>query len=114
MTAVPSRDGPLNPLTATITVPGPLPSAGEIETHGTLLAAIHGQPGAVETATVLVPPAADAFCPDGAIENVQPSDCVMLNRCPAIVSAPLRGGPVVAATSNMTAPLPRPSVTERI
>ncbi len=111
---MPSRDGPLPGLTETTTAPGPDPSLGDTDIHGTLLAAIHGQPAVVVTATVLFPPDADMFCDGGAMENAQPSDWVTLKRWPAIVKAPLRGGPVVAATSNMTVPLPRPSLPERI
>lgn len=114
MTAVPSLDGPLTAPAVTTTAPGPVPSLGDTESHGTLLAAVHGHPAVVVTVTVLLPPVANTFCAAGAMEKVQPSDCVTLNRWPAMVRDPLRGGPVAPATSNITAPLPRPSLPERI
>ena len=49
--------GPLVPSTTTCAAPGPVPVAPcTTVAHGTLLAAVHGQPAAVETFTIVEPP----------------------------------------------------------
>ena len=83
-----------------------------METQFTLLEAVHGQPGAEVTVTALEPPEAPAAYVDGAIAYVQPSDCVTLKRNPAIVSVPVRGGPVVGATLNAMDAEPLPFTVE--
>jgi hypothetical protein len=108
MTAVPVRCGPLLDGTVSVTVPGPEPAWGLMPIHGTLLAAVHGHPAPLDTATLAEPPPGDRSWAFLSIAYVQPCDCVTLNRCPAIVSVPARGGPVVAATEIASGPLPLP------
>jgi hypothetical protein len=76
--------------------------------HSTLLAAVHGHPAAVATVTLPAEPVAAALWVVAFVEYVHPSDCVTLNRWPAIVSVPARGGPVVGAIEMITGALPRP------
>jgi hypothetical protein len=89
-----------------------VPDVVASETQFTLLEAVHGQPGAEVTVTVFEPPGAPAAYDDGAMANVQPSDCVTLKRNPAIVSVPVRGGPVVGATLNAMDAEPLPFTVE--
>jgi hypothetical protein len=87
--------------------------------HGALLVAVHAQLVVVETVTVPESPAADALAPVGEIEYEHAAGggeggglllaaCVTVNGWPAIVSAPVREAPVLAATVNVTDPLPLP------
>jgi hypothetical protein len=45
----------------------------------------------------------------GDTSTLQPGDCVTVKTWPAIVSVPVRAGPVVAATVKPTVPLPDPA-----
>jgi hypothetical protein len=95
---VPVRCAPVLAAIVNATLPLPLPDAPVVTvSHGTLLAAVHAHPLAVVTViAVPPPPAADAVCDDGLIVYAHPCDCVTLKVCPAIVSVPLRCGPVFA------------------
>ena len=108
ITAVPVRWGPCVGATLTFTGPGPLAEVGVTLIQSTLLAAVQGQACAVATVRVVGPPDAAALCASRSIEYVHPSDCVTLKRCPAIVTDPVRGGPVVGATETVTVAFPRP------
>jgi hypothetical protein len=57
--AVPVRDRPDVEAAVTVTEAGPLPEAGDRDSHGTLLTAVHGQAAVVVIAT-------RALLPDGA------------------------------------------------
>ncbi len=108
-TSVPDRGGPLAAATANVTDPGPLPLAPDvIVIHGSGLDALQAQPAAAVTVTVREPPVGSASCVSGATSKLQPGDCVTARACPAIVTVPLRVGPVVAATFRVTLPGPVP------
>jgi hypothetical protein len=95
----------------TVTVPLPEPDApAVIESHVSLLAAVHVQPIGALTATSLLPPAAATVCAPGEIVSVHGTpSCVALKVLPAIVIVPLRGVmPGLAAAFNVTLPLPDP------
>ena len=71
---VPVRDGPLAAATLNCTVPLPEPLLPCVTViHGTLLAAVHGQPPGAVTATEPVPPAGVTVCDSGAIVKVHPT-----------------------------------------
>jgi hypothetical protein len=115
MSTVPDRVGPPAASTTTWTVPEPDPLAPWATlAHGTLLAAVHGQPAPLATETFVVPPPASGLNVDGVIEYVQPCDCVTENRWPPAVIVPVRGEPEKAATSKFTVPLPVPLPPERM
>ena len=105
------RAGPAVAATAKVTVPPPLPLVPDVTViHGALLVAVQVHPLAVLTPTVRVPPPASTLCVSGDTSKAQPGDCVTVNTWPAIVAVPVRGGPVVAATVKLTAPLPVPEL----
>jgi hypothetical protein len=106
--SVPLREGPLVGATFTPTLPEPLPADEVSVSHSALLNAVQGHPALVVTATCCDPPAGGAANVDGEMVYAQPSDCVMLKWKPAIVSVPVRGGPVVDATENPTGREPFP------
>jgi hypothetical protein len=85
-----------------------VPDIGATEAQLTLLEAVQGQPAPAVTVTTFEPPAAPAEYVNGAIAYVQPSDCVTLKGSPAIVTVPVRGGPVVGTTLNATGAEPLP------
>jgi hypothetical protein len=78
--------------------------------HDALLDAVQPQPLPALTVTFPVDAAAEAVADSGVIENVHPGDCVIVIRCPAMVTLPERAGPVVAATITFTVPSPLPDV----
>jgi len=93
------------------TAPFPDPDAALVSViHALLLAAVHGQP--VPAVSVLLPSPPDAvndwLVGDTTGEHEFPA-WLTVKVVPAIVSVPLRPGPVLAATSNVTAPLPDPA-----
>jgi hypothetical protein len=107
--SVPVRVGPVVGATAKATVPAPLPLAPDvIVIHGALLDAVHPQPAAVLTTIVPAPPPGFVVWLSGETSKPQPGDCVTVNGSPAMVSVPVRVGPVVAATVMPTTPLPVP------
>jgi hypothetical protein len=114
--SVADRVGPVVGATANETAPGPVELAPAPATviQSTLLDALHVHPPVVVTATFPVPPSAPVTYAVGLIVYEHPCDCVTLNVWPAIVTVPVRGGPVVAAISNVTAPVPVPFAGGRI
>jgi len=93
--------------TMNATAPLPVPVAPPVTvSQPALLDAVQVQCGALETVTFgPAPPAVDAVNVVGEIAKTQASGvgvataaCVTLNVCPAIVSVPVRAGPVLAAT----------------
>ena len=90
-------------------MPVPLPLApDEMVIHGTLLAAVHGQPSPVETPTVFLAPLAGTLAPLDASAIAHPLPWLTVNVWPPIVSAADRATLVVAAAAYWTAPLPLP------
>ena len=77
-----------------------------IVSQGAWLAALHEHPGGAATGTSKKPPAEFALIEVTVVVVVQPLPCSIVTTCPAIVSVPLLGGPVVAETLNTTAPSP--------
>jgi hypothetical protein len=67
-------------------------------------------PAAAFTLTVRLPPFGSTVWLRGDTSKPQPGDCVTVSTWPAIVTVPLRDGPVVAATAKPTLPLPVPDV----
>lgn len=96
------------PSTVRVTVPGPVPLWPDVtRTHGTGAAAVvQTQPGLVLTATETGPPWLGTLVAVGLIAKVQPELWLIVNGRPAIVTMPLRAGPVVAATVNCRVPFP--------
>jgi hypothetical protein len=93
------------------TSPLPLPVAPDaIVSHDSLLDALHEHPSVVVTVTRPVPPAAGTDADSGEMLNTHPADCVIVARCPATVTVPVRVGPDVAATVNATVPFPAPDL----
>jgi len=93
------------------TVPLPDPVAPLVRViHEALLAAVHGQPVAIVTLLLPVPPDAENDWPVGEIDAEQDAaSCVTVNVAPAIVNVPVRiEATVLAATSNLTVPFPDP------
>ena len=107
--SVPVRDGPVLPAAVKPTDPLPEPLAPEvIVSQLALLVAVHPQPLPVDTLTDPLPPDAGTFWPDEESENEQPLPCCTVNVWPPAVIAPLRDGPLLAATVKRTVPLPLP------
>lgn len=98
--------------TLKVTVPPPDPLAPAVTTiQLALLAALHVQPPAVVTVDEPLPPADGIDCDAGEIEYAHgaAAACVMLKVCPAILMVPVRCVvAVLAATLNVTVPLPDP------
>jgi hypothetical protein len=116
---VADRAVPVVGATVTETEPGPvtLVPDPDMVIQSTLLDAVHVHPLVVVTATVPVPPSDPIWYVVGFsvyAHPCEPSDWVTLNWWPAIVMLPVRGGPVVAAISNVTAPVPVPLAEGRI
>src|SRR6187200_1590935 len=112
---VPVRDGPVAAAAVKVMVPAPSPLTPEVMViHGALLVAVHEQPAAAVTPTDRFPPLASTLRSSGETSKVQPGDSVTVTTWPAIVSVPLRAGPVVGATVKPTVPFPAPAavVTE--
>ena len=79
-------------------MPLPVAPALRVAIEESLLDADHVQPAAVVTVTLSVPPPEGKLALVGAIENVQPEPWLTVNVCPAIVSVPVRAGPLLADT----------------
>ena len=93
----PLRGGP--PLAAAVkrTVPLPVPLPPDVMViHGTADEAVQPQPPAACTLKVPWPPASSMFALVAESENVQPSPWLNVKVRPAMVSVPLRAGPVAA------------------
>jgi hypothetical protein len=111
----PDRPGPLSPAIESVTVPEPLPLAPDvIVIHGCALDAVHAHPAAAVTFTVRVPPAGSTVCVRGVTSNEQPGDCVTVTNVPAIISVPVRDGPDVGATLNVSVPGPAPAAAATV
>jgi hypothetical protein len=111
----PLRDGPLFEATVKRTVPLPLPlPPDEIVIHGTADAAVHSHPPADCTLNVPCPPLSSTFALVAESENVQPSPWFSVKVRPAMVSVPLRAGPVAAVALYCTSPFPLPLDPELI
>ena len=111
MVNVPVRAAPVLAAMVKFTLPAPLPPAPEvIVSHVALLAAVHGHPLAVDTATgVPVPLGAPIDCDVGLIEYVHDvAAWLMVKVWPPIVAVPVRAVPVLAAALNLAVPLPLP------
>jgi len=99
--------------TLTVTVPGPVPAAGDTLSHETpRLEALHAHPLPVLTATVLEPSAADRFVLDGVIAKLHAGQVVTtgsaaLVRC--AVTWHLTGPSIVAPFMSMAMEAPSPS-----
>jgi hypothetical protein len=107
--AVPVRVGPDVAATVNATVPFPLPDADPWRViQGTSDDAVHGHPAFALTDTAIGPPPAPTECVDGETLYAHPGDCVTVKICPATTAVPVRAGPDVAGTENVTAPGPLP------
>ena len=87
--------------TLTLTLPVPLPLAPAVTvSHDAELDAVHAQPLAAVTATLLVSPGASTVRLAGLMEYVQeePAAWETATACPAIVSVTVRAAPVLAGT----------------
>src|SRR5438067_2245504 len=91
--------------------------------HDAVLAAVHGQPGLAFTESVPAPPAAPIERVTGSMAYVhddpggaagEGAACVIVNVCPAIVTVPVRLGPVFDAAETLTFPLPVPLTADEI
>lgn len=108
---VPVRAEPVFGVAAKVTLPLPVPLWPDVMViHAALLVAVHAQPLVVVTATgPPVPPAPPIDTLVGCTENAHATAaCDTVNVWPAIVSVPIRAGPVFAATLKVTLPLPVP------
>jgi hypothetical protein len=98
--------------TLNVTVPPPDPLAPPVTTiQLTLLDALHAQPPAVVTVNEPVPPADGIDCDAGAIEYAHgcAASCMTVKVCPPTLIVPVRWVvPALAATLNVTVPLPDP------
>jgi hypothetical protein len=93
----------------TLTLPFPVPVAPAVtEIHDVDVVAVHAQPLAAVTATLVVSPAAGAVRLVGLMAYVHPAAaCVTVTVCPAIVSVPVRPEvAVLAVAANDTEPDP--------
>lgn len=112
MVSVPVRVGPVVAATVNPTAPLPVPDVAASVIQLTLFDVVHGHPAGAVTATAPEAPADPAANVEGAIANVQPSDCVISKGSPAIVRVPERGGPAAGATVNDTVAEPFPLAPE--
>jgi hypothetical protein len=96
---MPVRPGPMLAANARSTAPFPVPPAVPvIPIQPALLAAVHAHDAAAATSTRAPPPLAAAAMFSGDTANEQPVSCDTVNVCPAIITVPLRGGPVLVCT----------------
>jgi hypothetical protein len=108
MVTVPERAPPVFEATVSCTVPSPLPLDTDTVIHGAFDVAVHRQPPPVFTVTLTGPPPLATVCCVGDTDAVHDSAWLMVNVCPATVSAPVRGAPVFAAAVKETVPFPVP------
>src|ERR1700724_2388630 len=112
MVSVPLRVAPVVfPGAVKATVPLPVPDAPvAIVSQLAFEAAVQPHPAPAVTVTLPPPPAAGTEPLGGAIANVQErAVCVTVKVFPPIVNMPERAAPSLAATLNVTAPLPEPA-----
>ena len=110
MVKVPLRAGPLFEATENVTLPLPLPLAGDVTViHDALLVAVHPHPPEAVTVTeVFVEPAAAVENVVGLTPDEHAAAWDTVTVCPATVSVPLRAAPVFAAALKPTEPSPVP------
>ena len=106
-------------VTYQVTVPPPVPLAGEnVSQLGALLDGVHVQPALADTLNVPLPDAAPALTLTGQSEYVQGGGapaCETENVCPATVNVPLRGLVLVlGVVYQVTVPLPVPLAGENV
>src|SRR5687768_5111003 len=104
----PWRGPPMFAAAVNCTVPAPFPLPDVMLIHASSVFAVQSHPPAVFTANDPDPPVAGSVWPGGAIENVQPPDCVTVKTCEAITTVPLRSPPGLGAIARVTVPLPEP------
>lgn len=85
-----------------------------IEIHDVRLSAVQLQPAGAVTAICRSPPEPSSTNVSASIAYVHPVPCSICTVCPATVTVPTRGGPLVGSTWNLTLPLPRPSRADRM
>ena len=113
--SVPVRTAPLLFTVAlTDTVPFPVPDEPDVmDNQPAFDDAVHAQPAPAVTVTGPLPPATPTITVVGATVNVHGTPSwLTVNVWPAIVSVPVRDGPVFAATVKPTGPLPVPDAPE--
>src|SRR5688572_19882625 len=107
MVREPLRAGPVVGATANWTVPFSFPRPPlAIVIHDTLLVAVQSQVATVVTAPAPAPPVRATEDDAGLMLKLQPELWLTTNGRPAMVSVPLRAGPVFGATANWTGPAP--------
>ena len=77
-----------------------------------MLAALQPHPLPAVTVTLPLPPEDGIDCESGEMASVQPSPCVIVTIWLAMVTVPVRVGPVVGSTVMTTDPLPAPLAAE--
>ncbi len=117
MVSVPLRAPPELAATLKPTVALPLPLVADVSViQDVLLAAVHVQPFAADSAVVPVPPPAPIDWLVGLIPYEQgvaaAAAWFTVNVCPPMVSVPLRAPPELAATLKLTVALPLPLVAD--
>jgi hypothetical protein len=96
----PLRDGPVFLAAVKRTVPWPVPVVpDEIVSHGTVEVALQPQPDPVCTTNDPDPPSSSMVPEVAESVKAQPSPWFSVNVRPAMVSVPLRAGPLVAAAA---------------
>jgi hypothetical protein len=114
--SVPVRSPAVLAAAANVRLPLPVPEVLLVTiSHGSFAVAVQVHDGAdAVTAIVLDPPSFGTSCDVGAIVKVHGGGggaaCDTVNVWPAIVSVPLRAGPVFAATAKAMVPFPVPGV----
>jgi hypothetical protein len=108
MVSVPAREGPVLASTSKETAPLPVPLGVDSVIQLVLVFAVQSQPLPAVTVDDKVAAPAPGVCDVGETPKVHPAACVTLTVCPAMMSEPLREGPVLAATLNAAVPLPVP------
>ena len=110
MVIVPERGAPVVfASTLKLTLPSPDPGEPPVTViHGALLTAVQVHPPGDITDTVPGPPAAVIVVDAAPSVNVHPESCETVSARPAIVTVPLRVGPVCACASTCTVPGPDP------
>jgi len=114
---VPVRAAPVFAAAVIETVPLPVPLApAVIDSHDALLVAVQVHPAAAVIVTgPVAPPPATTDRVVGFTEYEQLfAPCVIVTVWPAIVSVPVRAGPLLAATAIVMLPFPVPLAPEAI
>jgi len=114
MVTAPDRAAPLLAAAETVTVPLPVPEAPPVIVRNPALVdavQLQPEPCVLVTVNVAVPPLAPTVAVAGVTLNTQDvvDGCVTVTVCPAMVSAPDRAAPLLAAAETVTVPLYLPS-----